>query len=334
MILVTGATGHIGNVVVRELLVRKKKVRAMVLPGEDLKPLEGLNVEVVEGNVLDPGSLDKACKGVRMIFHLAGMISIMPGDYEKMRQINVQGTQNMIAAAKKARVKRLVYTSSIHALRRIPEGTVVDESVEFDPENSMGDYDRTKAAASLAVLDAVKEGLDAIIVCPTGVIGPYDYRKSEMGSLLLEWTRQTPHFLIDGAYDFVDVRDVARGHILAAERGRKGEIYILSGERLDLAELHGLVNETTGRMARFTRIPMSIARAAAQIAPSFYRMLKKKPAFTPYSLETVQSNSHFSNQKAKKELGYNPRSLKQTVDDTLRWFVENSHIWQISKQKK
>jgi len=334
MILVTGATGHIGNVVIRELLVRGKKVRAFVLPGEDLTALAGLNVEIVEGDILDPASLQKACKGIKLVFHLAGMISIMPGDYEKMRQINVEGTKNMIAAARQARVKRLVYTSSIHALRRIPEGSVVDELVDFDPENCMGDYDRTKAAASLAVLDAVKEGLDAIIVCPTGVIGPYDYRKSEMGSLLLEWTRRAPHFLIDGAYDFVDVRDVARGHILAGERGRKGEIYILSGERLDLVELHGMVNETTGRLARFLKVPMSLARAVAQVAPSFYRMLNKKPAFTPYSLETVQSNSYFSNQKAKKELGYSPRSLKQTVDDTIRWFVENGHIWQTSKQKK
>lgn len=334
MILVTGATGHIGNVVVRELLVRGQKVRAMAMPGENLKALEGLNVEIVEANILDPQSLQKVFKGVSMVYHLAGMISIMPGEYETMRRVNVDGTKNVIAAALKAHVKRLVYTSSIHALRRIPEGTVVDESVDFDPDNCMGDYDRTKAAASLAVLEAVKHGLDAVIVCPTGVIGPYDYRKSELGSLLLEWTRHTPHFLTEGAYDFVDVRDVARGHILAGERGRKGEIYILSGERLDLVELHGMVNDTTGRLAGFLKIPIRLARAAAKLAPSFYRMLNKKPQFTPYSIETIQSNSHFSNQKAQKELGYHPRSLKQTVEDTIHWFSENSRIWQVVKVKK
>ncbi len=151
MNLVTGATGHIGNVVIRELLIRGKKVRAFVLPGEDLSPLNGLDIEIVEGNVLDRPSLDRAMKGIRTVYHLAGMISIMPGEYEKMRRVNVDGTKNVLAATRKARVKKLVYTSSIHALRRIPEGSVIDEQVDFDPDNRMGDYDRTKAEASLAV---------------------------------------------------------------------------------------------------------------------------------------------------------------------------------------
>jgi dihydroflavonol-4-reductase len=334
MILVTGATGHIGNVVVRELLVRGKRVRAMVMPGEDLEPLAGLDVQIVEANVLDPAALQKAFKGVGTVYHLAGMISIMPGEYEKMHKVNVEGTRNIIVACRQAHVRRLVYTSSIHALRRIPEGRIVDESVDFDPENRMGDYDRTKAEASLAVLEAARNGLDAVVVCPTGVIGPYDYRRSEMGSLLLEWTRRAPHFLIDGAYDFVDVRDVAKGHVLAAEKGRKGEIYILSGERIELASLHGLVNETTGRLAGFLTVPKNLARAVARIAPSFYRMLHRKPQFTPYSIETVLSNSNISNAKAQRELGYRPRSLAQSVEDTIRWFVENSRIWKTSRQKQ
>jgi len=164
-VLVTGATGHIGNVLIRELLVRGQKVRAMVMPGEDLEPLNGLDVEVVAANVLDPAALQKAMRGVRIVYHLAGIISIMPGDYEKMRAVNVAGTQNVIEAARRMHVRRLVYTSSIHALKRIPEGTVIDETVSFDPQNRMGDYDRTKAEASLAVLAAVKQGLDAVIVC-------------------------------------------------------------------------------------------------------------------------------------------------------------------------
>ncbi len=325
--LVTGATGHIGNVLIRELLVRGHKVRAMIMPGEDLEPLADLDVEVVEANVLDAQAVRDAMRGVRLAFHLAGIISIMPGDYEKMRQVNVEGTKNVIEAARKARVKRLVYTSSIHALKRIPEGTTVDETVAFDPDNHMGDYDRTKAQASLEVLNAVRNGLDAVIVCPTGVIGPYDYRKSEMGSLILDWSTRSAHFGLQGAYDFVDVRDVARGHILAAEKGRKGEIYILSGERLELAQLHGLISESTGRLTRFLSIPLTLARSVAQWMPSMYRLFKKKPKFTPYSIETVRSNSFFSNAKARKELGYTPRSIKQSVEDSLRWFMEHSRLF-------
>lgn len=333
MILVTGATGHIGNVLIRELLVRGQKVRAMVMPGEDLEPLKGLDVEIVLANVLDHAALEKAMRGARIVYHLAGIISIMPGDYEKMRKVNVEGTQNIIAAARKTHVRRLVYTSSIHALKRIPEGTVIDETVSFDPGNRMGDYDRTKAEASLAVLDAIRHGLDAVVVCPTGVIGPYDYRKSEMGSLILDWSKSLSHVGLDGAYDFVDVRDVARGHILAAEKGRKGEVYILSGERLELAQLHGLINESTGKLAGFFSVPIRIARSVAQWMPSLYRLFKKKPKFTPYSIETVQSNSYFSHEKAHRELGYAPRSAKQSVEDALRWFMEHSHLFQKPKAK-
>jgi dihydroflavonol-4-reductase len=334
MNLVTGATGHIGNVVVRELLIRGKKVRAFVLPGEDLTPLQGLDVEILKGNVLDPASLDEALKGVKTIYHLAGMISIMPGEYEKMKQVNVVGTKNVIAAARKARVKRMVYTSSIHALRRIPEGGIVDERMDFDPDNRMGDYDRTKAEASLAVLQAATEGFNAVIVCPTGVIGPYDYKKSEMGTLLLEWTRRRPSVLIEGCYDFVDVRDVARGHVLAGEKGKRGEVYILSGERIRLTRLLELVHENTECRQPGFKIPISLARFVSRFTPAYYRATGGKPQFTPYSIETVLSNSHFSNAKAVRELGYKARSLEHTISDTLRWFIENQRLFKKRKKSR
>jgi dihydroflavonol-4-reductase len=334
MNLVTGATGHIGNVVIRELMIRGKKVRAFVLPGEDLTPLDGLDVEIVEGNILDLASLSSAMKGIQAVYHLAGMISIMPGDYEKMRRINVEGTKNVVAAARKARVKKLVYTSSIHALRRIPEGSVIDESVEFDPDNRMGDYDRTKAEASLAVLKAAAEGFNAVIVCPTGVIGPYDYKKSEMGSLLLEWTLKRPSVLIEGSYDFVDVRDVARGHVLAGEKGRRGEVYILSGERIRLTRLMELVHENVNHYEPAFKIPISLAKFISRFTPAYYRATGSKARFTPYSIETVLSNSHFSNAKAVQELGFKARSLEHTISDTLCWFVENRRLFKKSKQSR
>ena len=320
--------------VIRELMIRGKKVRAFVLPGEDLTPLDGLDVEIVEGNVLDPASLNAAMKGIQTVYHLAGMISIMPGDYEKMRRVNVDGTKNVVAAARKARVKKLVYTSSIHALRRIPEGSVIDESVEFDPDNRMGDYDRTKAEASLAVLKAAAEGFNAVIVCPTGVIGPYDYKKSEMGSLLLEWTLKRPSVLIEGSYDFVDVRDVARGHVLAGEKGRRGEVYILSGERIRLTRLMELVHENVDHFEPAFKIPISLAKFISRFTPAYYRATGSKARFTPYSIETVLSNSHFSNAKAVRELGFKARSLEHTISDTLCWFVENRRLFKKSKQSR
>jgi dihydroflavonol-4-reductase len=334
MNLVTGATGHIGNVVIRELLIRGKKVRAFVLPGEDLTPLRGLDIEIAEGNVLDPASLGAAMRGVKTVYHLAGMISIMPGEYEKMRRVNVDGTANVIAAARRARVKKLVYTSSIHALRRIPEGSVIDESVDFDPNNRMGDYDCTKAQASLAVLNAAAQGFNAVIVCPTGVIGPYDYKKSEMGTLLLDWTRHKPSVLIEGCYDFVDVRDVARGHVLAGEKGRRGEVYILSGERIRLTRLMELVHENAAMYQPAFKIPIPLAKFVSRFTPAYYRATGGKPQFTPYSIETVLSNSHFSNAKASRELGFKARSLEHTISDTLRWFLENQRLFRKIKKSR
>jgi len=324
MILVTGAAGHIGNVLVRELLADGCRVRALVLPGEDLKALEGLDVEIFEGDVLDPSTLEHAFDGVDYVFHLAGIISIMPGQDGLMRRVNVEGTKNIIHAAKKAHVKRMVHTSSIHALSRKWKGCI-DECVPFDMHNAAGVYDRTKAEASLEVLKAVEEGLDAVIVCPTGVIGPYDYRGSEMGDLLRSFMRRKPHFMIDGAYDFVDVRDVARGLILACERGRQGEVYILSGWQVKIFQLKQMVQDLLGWHSASIYIPNRLAKFSAKFMPFFYKLTGQTPKFTTYALETVLGNSNISNQKARSELGYQPRKMTSTVADTVRWWLRDDH---------
>ncbi len=320
MILVTGAAGHIGNVLVRELLDEGKKVRALILPGEDVSSIYGLDIEYCLGNVLDPASLDRAMRGIEYVYHLAGIISILPGQNEMMHRVNVDGTRNVLAAAMKAGVKRLVYTSSIHALGRDWKGKI-DEKVPFDPTNDVGAYDRTKAEASLAVLEAVKQGLNAIIVCPTGVVGPFDFRGSEMGDMLCRWLRKRPHLMIEGAYDFVDVRDVARGQILACEKGRTGEVYILSGWQVKVMQLKQMVQDTIGKHSININIPLWIAKFSTKFTPLFYRLTKRIPKFTKYSLETLHSNSDISSQKAKKELGYSPREMLSTVADTVQWWL-------------
>jgi dihydroflavonol-4-reductase len=323
MILVTGAAGHIGNVLVRELLNDGQRVRALVLPGEDTSSLEGLDIELMEGNVLEPHTLDQALLGVEKVFHLAGIISIMPGQNDVMRRVNVEGTKNMLAAARKAGVKRLVYTSSIHALSRDWKGKI-NEKVPFDQFNSAGAYDRTKAEASLAVLEAVKDGLDAVIVCPTGVIGPYDYRGSEMGELLRNFMLKKPHLMIEGAYDFVDVRDAARGHILAGERGRTGEVYILSGWQIKIFQLKQMVQDALGLRSATIHIPNWLAKLTAVFTPLYYRITRQTPKFTGYSIETIQGNSDISCQKARKELGYRPRKMLATVADTVAWWLQRA----------
>lgn len=319
MNLITGATGHIGNALVRAMLAIGERVRALVLPGEKIDCLEGLDVEVVTGDVLQEDTLTAAFSGVRDVYHLAGMISILPGRDPLVEKVNILGTQNVVRAALQARVRRLVYTSSIHAIRRAPQGTQIDESVPFDPLNALSSYDRSKAIATLTVLAAVPQGLDAVVVCPTGVIGPYDYRLSEMGRLICDCLQNKPQFYVDGAYDFVDVRDVADGLIRAGSRGCCGQTYILSGERITVRRLLEIVREVSGARFAMWRLPYGLARLIARLAPFHYRLWRLRPRITPYSLETLKSNSWISYLKAHRELGYSPRRLRDSLADTVEW---------------
>jgi dihydroflavonol-4-reductase len=243
-----------------------------------------------------------------------------------LQAVNVIGTRNVIQAARSSGVRRLVYTSSIHALRRVPDGILIDESVPFDIEHALSSYDSSKASASLDVLNAVQAGLDAVIVCPTGVIGPYDFRRSELGQLILDCVDLKPMLYVDGAYDFVDVRDVAQGLILAGEKGKCGESYILSGERIEVLDIIRIVQEILGRRLFSLKIPFSLARFTANLTPLYYRLSHGKPRFTSYSLATLQSNSYISHTKAHRELGYLPRPLRESLADTVKWFTKYKRL--------
>jgi dihydroflavonol-4-reductase len=320
MWLVTGATGHVGNVLVRKLLERGEKVRALILPGESRESISGLRVEAIEGDVMDLDAMFSSMRGVKGIFHLAGVISIMPGANPIVRNVNVEGTKNIIRAALESG-KKLIYTSSIHAIQRVEKG-VIDESIPYDMNNPYGAYDRSKAEATLEVLNAAQTELDAVVTCPTGVIGPYDFRGSMMGLVIHDAATAKPTLYVDGAYDFVDVRDVAEGLISAAENGKRGESYILSGHKISVRYLLETVREITGRNFFQMKIPFDLAKFAAIFTPMYYQLAHETPRFTPYSLEVLKSNSNISHAKATRELGYHPRSLYESIRDAVRWFLE------------
>ncbi|RCK75672.1 MAG: Dihydroflavonol-4-reductase [Anaerolineae bacterium] len=321
-ILVTGATGHIGNVLVRKLVEQGEKVRAFYWYRENPLSLSGVDAELFPGDILDRNSLQRAMEGVDTIYHLAGVISIMPGPNPLIWRVNVEGTRNILELAKKKCVKRLVYTSSIHALRRIPTGRIIDESVGFDPDNPYGEYDRCKAIASLDVKRAAQEGLDAVIICPTGVIGPYDFYHSEMGEFLQSVAQGQLIFYIEGAYDFVDVRDVVAGLISARAAGRRDEIYILGGHKVNIKELIKTVSRITRKPTLNIKLPLFLAKVIARISPYYARIMNFRPRLTPYSIEVLRSNSDISHQKATRELGYKPRPIFETISDTVKWFLE------------
>jgi len=326
MILVTGATGHIGNVLVRKLVRKGQRVRALIWRGEDTLPLQGLDVQMVEGDILEPSSLRRALRGVKRVFHLAGMISIMPGVDSLLRRVNAEGTRNMLAAARGAGVESFVYTSSIHALQNRSCEELMDEDVPFDAEGAQGAYGRSKAEASLAVQEAARNGLNAIIACPTGVLGPYDFRRSEIGSVLMDAALGKAMPFVDGAYDFADVRDVADGLMLAEEKGRSGESYILSGQKISVRYMLETVREVTGRAFTCIRVPLSLAELAAGFMPYYYRWTNTRPRFTSLSLEVLRSNSNISHDKATRELGYQPRTLYHSIADAIAWFFENRRL--------
>jgi len=325
MWLVTGATGHIGNVLVRKLLGRGEKVRALIQPNESRDPLKGLDVEAMEGDVLNVDAVFESMRGIRGVFHLAGVISIMPGPNPFVRKVNVDGTKNILKAARETGVEKVVYTSSIHAIKRVEAG-VIDESVPYDMENPYGAYDRSKAEATLEVLEAAHSGLDAVVACPTGVIGPHDYRGSMMGAVIHDAAAAKPSLYVDGAYDFVDVRDVADGLINASKTGKRGESYILSGNKISVRYLLESIREITGRGFFQMKIPFDLARFASYFTPMYYQLAHATPRFTPYSLEVLQSNSNISHAKATRELDYKPRTIHETLSDTVKWFLEKKRV--------
>lgn len=320
LVAVTGATGHVGNVLVRQLLERGARVRALVPHGEDITPLRDMQVELVTADVRDFDSLMKGMAGADLVFHLGGIITISTGLRSTLWEVNVEGAKNVAAACMQLGVGRLVYTSSVHAFVEPPHGECITEDTPVDPEGVLGDYAASKAAATLALRAQAARGLDLVVCYPSGIIGPYDYKPSEMGQLVLEVAHGTLWAYVDGGYNFVDVRDVAAGLLAAAQYGRSGEGYILSGHVIPVQEFLSLAAEMTGVRPPRIRIPAGPARVVGHLAPYYYRLAGKKPLFTSYSMEVLRSNCDMPPFKAERELGFQPRPLRRTIEDTVRWF--------------
>jgi dihydroflavonol-4-reductase len=329
MVVVTGATGHLGNVLVRELLSRKETVKVVIPPGEDTTPLDGMAVEKVTGNVLDMDSLVRAFEGADFVYHMAGILFTSPRKTKRFYEVNLEGTRNVAEACLKCGVKRMIHTSSIQALAEPPRGTVIDESSPFDPARVIGDYAKSKARASLEVLSAVKRGLDAVILCPTGAIGPYDYKPSKMGQWFLDVATDKFDgrvYTINGVYDFVDVRDIAAAQIAAAHKGKKGEAYILSGEPIDQLKQTQIIQEASGARGRLYGIHVWQLKLIAATAWAYNWIMNTAPGVTLDEARIIASNSAISHEKAARELGFRPRPLKDSMFDAIAWFRQNGKL--------
>ena len=295
LFIITGADGHLGGTLIRLLRRRKAMVRGLVLPGH--MPPVGDGVTYFQGDVCQPESLEPLFQDIPAgtwvcLIHTAGIVDISGEVLPLVRAVNVDGTKHILSLCQKHAVDRLVYVSSVHA---IPEGDktqVLHEITHFDP--------------------------DAVVVHPSGILGPYDRSCNHLVQLVNDYLQGKLHACVTGGYDFVDVRDVALGCLLAAEKGRKGECYILSNRHYEVRELLGILRSVAGGR-RLPVLPMWMARAAAPGLQWLARLQKKRPLYTKYSLYTLRSNDKFSHDKATAELGYRPRDLAQTLRDTAAW---------------
>ena len=321
--VVTGASGHVGNNLVRALIAEGRAVRVLV--HRNIAALKDLNVEQVAGDVRDIDSLNHAFQGADVVYHVAGLVSIDDDCWPKVESVNVSGVDNVVSACFKAGVKRLVHFSSIHAIDQRPYNKPVDESRPLTG-SSHPPYDRSKAAGEMIVLNGVSRGLNAVIVAPTGIIGPFDFQPSHTGQMLLSLARGRLPILVDGGFDWVDVRDVVAGAIHAESKGARGNKYILSGRWASLAELAKIVTKTGDVKAPALICPWWLANLCVPFATAYERLRHERPLYTRASLKAVSSNKATSHTRAAADLGYKPRPLEATVDDTLRWFKENGYL--------
>lgn len=321
-VVVTGGTGHIGNVLIKELYDNGYQVQAVVLPKDDYRMIEPY-AEIVFGNILDRAFLEEIFQGASIVFHLAGIVEIGSGKKKTIFRVNVEGTRNVVEACLSAHVKRLVYTSSVHAIPELPKPETIREIDHFDPATVKGVYGKSKAMATQIVLDHKDSGMEVVIVHPSGVIGPADYKLSNVSQIFIDFLLGRLTAYLKGGYNFVDVRDVARGIRLAAEKGRSGECYILSGSEITVKELLDEISLISGRKKIRTKLSYWFILAMSYFAEAYYKIAKSKPLFTHYSIVVLNSNYHFSNEKAKSELGFTTRDLKESIRDAMEFAIEN-----------
>jgi dihydroflavonol-4-reductase len=323
-VVVTGAAGHVGANLVRALIGQGRSVRCLV--HVNTRAIDGLDVELVRGDVSDADSLYRAFQGADVVYHLAARISLSMGDWSALEAVNVAGTRNVVEACRRAGVRRLVYFSSIHALVQEPLSVPVDESRPLVASRRCPPYDRSKAAAETVVRHAIEQGLDAVIVNPTAIIGPYDYQPSYFGEALLLIARRELPALVTGGFDWVDVRDVAMGALLAEAKAPPGASYLLSGHWVSMCDIAAGVAEITGVPVNKFVCPLWLARAGVPVMQGLSRLRGKRPLYTGASLRALKSNRNISHDRATRELGYQPRPFRETLADTLHWFRENGHL--------
>ncbi len=317
--LVTGGMGHLGSTLIKALISRgERNIRALVLREDEGECFD--EVSYFSGDVRDKESMRPFFEHTEdeeiFLVHTASLISIQRKGMKDLYEVNVGGTENIIELAREYGVKKLVYVSSVHAIEERKDISVQREAESYDPESVYGEYAKSKAIAGNMVLDAAREGLFAMVVLPSGIIGPGDRGRNHLVQLCQMFLSNHLPLSVRGGYDMVDVRDVADGIIKALEKGKSGESYILSGSSVSIREMLGYMASCSSRKNRLC-IPIFLARIVSPFFELDAKRKKKRPLFTRYSLMTLKSNTRFSHDKASVELGYRPRDISESVRDMV-----------------
>ncbi|MBQ7876688.1 MAG: NAD-dependent epimerase/dehydratase family protein [Clostridia bacterium] len=330
--LVTGAAGFLGGTICRQLIERGDKVRAFVLPGDKAMRYIPADAEIIEGDLCDKESLERLFEveeGYESIcLHIASIVTVNPDFNQKVMDVNVGGTENIInMCLSHPECKKLVYCSSTGAIPEKPKGQKIKEVDHFDENKVVGCYSQSKALATQAVLDAVKtRGLNACVVHPSGILGPEDFAIGETTGTVIQIINGEMPVGIAGSFNLCDVRDLALGTILAADKGQKGHCYILGNEEVSFKAFSKMLVKEAGCKKVKLFLPIGVANFIASMLERQAKKKGEKPLMTTFSVYNLARNNDFDSSKAKEELGYTTRSYEETIRDEVAWLKKKGKI--------
>jgi dihydroflavonol-4-reductase len=325
-VLVSGGNGFVGSAVVRALLRRGYAVRALVRQSGNLASLAGLEVEIVRGDLLDPPSLERALQDCQGLFHVAADYRLWTRDPHAIHAANLRGTHNILLAARRSGVGRIVHTSSVATLGLHADGLPADEDAPARCADMIGAYKRSKYLSEALARRCAKAGNDIVIVNPAAPVGPRDHKPTPTGRMLLDAARGRMPAWVDTGLCVVHVDDVAEGHVLAYERGRCGRRYVLGGENLSLHDILAIVAGLTGRHAPWLRLPHAAILPVAHIAEAWARVSGQAPGITVDGVKLARHRMYFSSRRAEIELGYCARPAREALADAIQWFRDNGYF--------
>jgi dihydroflavonol-4-reductase len=315
-VLVTGASGFLGWHVARVLLERGYAVRALVRAGSRVNELD---VEIRTGDLRDAASLERASAGCGLVFHVAADYRLWARHPDELYRSNVEGTRNLLQAARNAGVERVVYTSTVGAIG-IPRGGIGDEDTPVELEDMVGHYKRSKFLAEQVALEFARGGLPVVIVNPTAPVGDHDVKPTPTGQIVLDFLNGGMPAFIDTGLNVVDARDCAQGQLLACERGRPGERYILGSENLTLAEILGTLARLSGRKAPTVRLPYAVAYLAGAVNTAWAEVTRRPPRIPLEGVRMARKRMWVTHEKARRELGFEPAPAETALARAVEWF--------------